>query len=146
MAIGDIRFDFTASTPAISRSLNLSVYGVASWFDERLKGRKRRFLGGPEVKGLSIVNLSFTNQPDMHDEEMFGALTYYFPFDEGLFVNREWVENLRAMFGMARERLSVVIYPQLRWFAQELLVDPSEAELVRISLHIKNWQAYCDGQ
>ncbi|MBA3697306.1 MAG: hypothetical protein H0W78_00360 [Planctomycetes bacterium] len=143
MAIRDIRFDFNASTAPISHELNLSIYGVAYWFEEKLKGRKKQFLGGPEVKGLSIVNLTFTNLQDLQDEMILGSLNYYFAFDEAVFIKRDWTENLQEMFRLSRERLCVAAYPQLRWFAQELLADPGESDLFRISMHIKNWQAHC---
>lgn len=143
MAIRDIRFSFVASTQALSRDLNRSLYGVAYWFDERLKGRKRKFLSGNEVRGLSIVNLIFCNDPAYHDE-VVATIDFIFRYDEPQFLRRGWKANLVDMFSMSRERLSKSRFPQLRWFSQECLGHPEEAEFAAIAPHLIRWQEYME--
>ena len=139
MAIRDIRFSFIASTQGISRELNRSVYGVAYWFDERLKSKKRSFFSGEEVHGLSIINLIFSNDPSYTDE-VIGTIDFVFRYDEDLFRRRAWQQNLVDMFSAARVRLNQSRFPQLHWFAQECLGTPGEAEFAAIFPHITRWQ------
>lgn len=57
MALREIRINFYSLEPGVAKELNLSVGGPFSWYmDSVMRGRFKSY-SGPEVKGISLVNL-----------------------------------------------------------------------------------------
>jgi len=158
MTISSVRIYFYPLTAQRELALTASHWGFAEWFTRRLKPIREQ-LGGPEAKGVNIMNLMLYENPEhawKRDEWIQRGNTFQFSFvcDLRPLEAHPPAENLqklmqfyatladgapwpqaRAVAAALREPLSdidqVTLRPFLQWPRAEMISEAKARRMVR---------------
>jgi hypothetical protein len=136
MTIKSVRIYYHARSEARTRKLSFSHWGFAEWFARRLKPIREQ-LGGPEAKGVDIMNLMLYENPDhawKRDQWYQRANSFQFSFvcDLRPLEASPAIENIPKLMHFYAEVAECAPWPQLRAVAAALRMPLSELDRVTL--------------
>ena len=131
MTIRSVRIYYYPRQKRRQKWLTANYWGWAEWFERRLKPIREE-LGGPEVKGVDVVNLmlredaSHTRSPDTWVRAL-NTLQFEFVCDLGPLIGGDKIANLERLMGFYATVANSAPWPQLKSVAGALAA-PLNAE------------------
>jgi hypothetical protein len=140
LTIRAFRLYFKCADPEAEKRISHSHWGIAWWLTERLKSI-RPALKGPEVKGINIANVWFS-EPRFRPapiglwERNMNSLQFGVEYDVTSLERRSARENLPGLLAIAAQAALDAPYPQLNAIGQLLSKPLSDEDLNEIQREI----------
>ena len=151
MTIRAFRIFLEYENKTVARHMNRTHFGVADWASKHRLNQRRKELGGPEVKGVNIVNVHFFDEearcsmPCGTWYRRFNAIEFNLVYDMKSLLEREPIDNLTMLLPVAATLCLSALWPQVRAVGRALEPELTAEEMVTLKAALGEWTRLVDG-